>query len=128
MGRERKVTMELYKTNIEKPHEQEILDKLVSFLVAKISPEKIVLFGSRARGDHRDDSDYDFLVIMNIIENKIAFTSNLYSELWDRNDLPENVDFLAITSERYDELKDCVGYVYKTIDREGIVLYEKQLP
>lgn len=35
------------------------------------SPSKIVLFGSRARGGARDDSDLDFLVIEKHVESKL---------------------------------------------------------
>lgn len=38
---------------------KEIVDKIVDFL----HPTRIYLFGSRARGDHRPDSDYDIVVI-----------------------------------------------------------------
>jgi predicted nucleotidyltransferase len=37
---------------------------LVERLVAAANPERIILFGSRARGDHRPDSDFDVLVVM----------------------------------------------------------------
>lgn len=35
------------------------------------SPARVVLFGSRARGDARDDSDLDFLVIESEVESKL---------------------------------------------------------
>jgi len=38
------------------------LDEIVARLVATFQPMRIYLFGSRARGDARPDSDYDFLV------------------------------------------------------------------
>jgi uncharacterized protein len=42
---------------------QEALDALVSRLVAALDPQMIWLFGSRARGDARPDSDFDLLVV-----------------------------------------------------------------
>jgi len=39
---------------------QDVLDRLVSFY----RPEAVYLFGSRARGDDRADSDYDLLVVV----------------------------------------------------------------
>lgn len=44
--------------------EQWILDEVVHRLAEAFPIEKIILFGSRARGDTHEDSDYDFLVIM----------------------------------------------------------------
>lgn len=43
--------------------EQEALDALVSRLVSALDPQMIWLFGSRARGDARPDSDFDLLVV-----------------------------------------------------------------
>jgi predicted nucleotidyltransferase len=38
---------------------------LVDRIVAKYSPEKIILFGSHATGNTSNDSDVDLLVVMN---------------------------------------------------------------
>ncbi len=43
--------------------EDEALQGLVARLVAKLDPQAIWLFGSRARGDHRPDSDFDLVVV-----------------------------------------------------------------
>jgi uncharacterized protein len=43
--------------------EQAALDAVVARLVAELDPKTIWLFGSRARGDHRPDSDFDLLVV-----------------------------------------------------------------
>lgn len=37
---------------------------LVRRILAAVRPERIILFGSRARGDHRPDSDFDVLVVL----------------------------------------------------------------
>jgi predicted nucleotidyltransferase len=100
------------------------LNRLVSFIVSTISPKKIILFGSRARGDHSEDSDYDILLIIDKSFKRIDLISSLYSAL-RQTDLTKNVDFLTISSDRYDELKSDVGYIYKTIEREGKVVYIK---
>ena len=38
-----------------------LLGELVRAIVAEVDPEQVVLFGSRARGDEREDSDVDLL-------------------------------------------------------------------
>lgn len=45
------------------------IDAVVDTLVAAARPEKIVLFGSHARDDARDDSDLDLLVIEGQVSN-----------------------------------------------------------
>ena len=42
---------------------EEILDEMVHTLVREIAPEQIYLFGSRARGIARPDSDIDLLIV-----------------------------------------------------------------
>ena len=44
--------------------QERILEEIRDRLVRELSPQKIVLFGSRARGDAREDSDYDLLIVM----------------------------------------------------------------
>jgi uncharacterized protein len=44
-------------------NEQAALDAVVARLVAELDPQAVWLFGSRARGDHRPDSDFDLLII-----------------------------------------------------------------
>jgi uncharacterized protein len=44
-------------------NEDQALQGLVDRLVAALDPQAIWLFGSRARGDHRPDSDFDLLVV-----------------------------------------------------------------
>jgi predicted nucleotidyltransferase len=42
------------------------LAELVRRLVDGLNPQQVFLFGSRARRDHRPDSDFDFLVVTNV--------------------------------------------------------------
>lgn len=44
--------------------EEAMLDEIVRRLVETLKPERIYLFGSRARGDTHPDSDYDLLVVV----------------------------------------------------------------
>jgi len=41
------------------------IENIVKQEVIKIDPQaEVILFGSRARGDFKDDSDWDFLVLL----------------------------------------------------------------
>jgi predicted nucleotidyltransferase len=101
-----------------------ILDQIVSLITSKTSPERIVLFGSYARGDNTENSDIDILIIIKNLINERKITGALYRALLDEN-ITIPVDFLAIDYEKYNKLKDKIGYIYKTIEREGKVIYGK---
>ena len=40
-----------------------LLDRMIRTIVDEVDPEQVILFGSRARGDARPDSDVDLLII-----------------------------------------------------------------
>ena len=44
---------------------QEVLDEIIQRIVQVADPEKIILFGSAARGKMGPDSDVDLLVVVN---------------------------------------------------------------
>ena len=50
-------------TAITSGNDEPPLHQMVETIVREISPEVIVLFGSRARGDARPNSDVDLLVV-----------------------------------------------------------------
>lgn len=41
-----------------------LINAICDRIVEKINPLKIILFGSRAHGTHRKDSDLDFLIVL----------------------------------------------------------------
>ena len=40
-----------------------IIDKIVDVIIKSADPDKVILFGSRAREDYGRGSDYDFMVV-----------------------------------------------------------------
>jgi len=48
------------------------IQKMVERIVAQFRPEKVILFGSQARGDAGPDSDVDLLVVMPVQGSKRA--------------------------------------------------------
>ena len=101
-----------------------VIDQIVELITSKITPERIVLFGSYAKGEHKENSDVDILIIIKNLENERKITGLLYKELLNSN-ISISVDFLAIDYDKYNALKDKIGYIYKTIDKEGRILYGK---
>ncbi|WP_442577687.1 nucleotidyltransferase domain-containing protein [Mesorhizobium sp. ASY16-5R] len=60
-------------------NEADALAELVDRLVAALDPQMIWLFGSRARGDARQDSDFDLLVVA---KRHGAFGSDDYEKVY----------------------------------------------
>ncbi len=101
--------------------EPEKIQKAVELLRDAAHPRKIILFGSHARGDAREDSDVDFLVVEAKIESRLDEWGRLRSAL---SPLRIPVDIVLITEDVFDEWKDYPGTVYYAANREGKVLYE----
>ena len=93
-----------------------IFEQIVTFITSKISPEKIILFGSYARGDNKESSDIDILIILKNLKNERKITGLLYKALLNEN-ISIPIDFIAIDYNKYNLLKNKIGYIYKTIER-----------
>lgn len=90
-------------------------------LVAAVDPLEIIAFGSRARGQHRPDSDLDLAVILDVPENQAFCT--IPDDIFDGIRMP--VDLLPIAKERYDRFRPWLNSVHRNIEQEGIRLYER---
>jgi hypothetical protein len=53
--------------------ETEALDAVVRRIVDIVDPVSVWLFGSRARGDHRPDSDFDLLVVTKVEDGEAGY-------------------------------------------------------
>ena len=51
--------------------EKQILQKVTEIIQTELHPNKIILFGSRAKGSFHKQSDFDFAVDVNEPDNKI---------------------------------------------------------
>jgi predicted nucleotidyltransferase len=103
--------------------EQETIQKIISIIVKEISPEKIILFGSRAKGNMHKDSDYDICVLKTGIENIRKVKHKLYYDLYDAK---EAIDLVVNTPEKFEILKEDKYLVYKNIYQDGVILYERR--
>ena len=101
-----------------------VLKQIVTLITSKLSPESIVLFGSYARGDNNEKSDIDILILIKNLGNERKITGLLYKALLNEN-ISTPIDFLALDFDKYNDLKNKTGYIYKTIEQEGQILYGK---
>ena len=88
--------------------------------LAEFNPEKIILFGSYARGNWDEESDIDIIVVY---QTEKKFMDRL-EELYMKWNLPKAVDILAYTPDEFtDMMKD--NYFLKQAVKEGIIIYER---
>jgi len=99
--------------------EQEIVRRIVE----ASQPDKVVLFGSRARGDARPDSDYDVLVIKDSAEPRYRRSVPLYRA---PTGLFANVDLLVYTPTEVKEWEAVLQAFITTAMREGKAVYERR--
>jgi predicted nucleotidyltransferase len=99
--------------------EQNILS-LVSQVVALAQPQRIILFGSAARGEWRKDNDLDLLVVVPEKAPRKAILDRLNTQL-DRRNFP--CDVLLTTPSRLARFSRQPGLIYYEILREGREVY-----
>ncbi|MGH9847974.1 MAG: nucleotidyltransferase domain-containing protein [Blastocatellia bacterium] len=97
-----------------------ILADTIKQVVAAAQPEKIVLFGSAARGTMGPDSDLDLLVIKRGKFNRHRVTTAIYRELSGEI----AVDAIVVTPEEVERYRSSHCLVICQAMREGKVVYE----
>jgi len=102
--------------------DKKILDKIIEAVLTVIIPDKIILFGSQARGDALPDSDYDILIIKSGIENERKIAQSIYRIFVDF-DTPIGVDIIVKTPESVEKNRQMIVSVVKEALKEGIVIY-----
>jgi predicted nucleotidyltransferase len=98
-----------------------VLHEIVRRLIDAYQPERIYLFGSKARGDAGPDSDYDLLLVVpddappERRDGKLA-----YRVLWDTG---AAADVIIWERSRFERRSRVVCSLPATVLREGRVLY-----
>lgn len=97
------------------------LPTIVERIVHRFAPVRIILFGSRARGQARPDSDLDLLVVLPEAPDRRRAAVEIMRVL---RDLPVSKDIIVTTPEHLAQRGQVNGLVYKTALAEGKVIYE----
>ncbi|MCL4844883.1 MAG: nucleotidyltransferase domain-containing protein [Bryobacteraceae bacterium] len=99
------------------------ISHMVDAIARRFSPARIILFGSYARGDAREGSDVDLMVLFDAVEDPRVMASEIYSYLAGQYKLPK--DIIVSTTARFERYRNIVNTVYWPASREGKVLYER---
>ena len=100
--------------------DQGTLDDIVGRIVEVAAPEKIILFGSAARGTMGRNSDVDLLIIKRGTDLR-KLTGQIYRRL---HGVGAAVDAIMVTPDDVERYQDTHALVIKPALREGKVVYE----
>lgn len=105
---------------IDRQLEQDIINRIT----AAYDVQKIIVFGSRARGDYREDSDIDIFVVApgaygtDRSEIAVKIGSSLYG-------IPISKDLFVEDAQTFDNAAEIFGSPEYMIEREGVIIYER---
>jgi predicted nucleotidyltransferase len=98
------------------------IEEIAQRIAEAFHPWRIVLFGSRARGDSRPDSDVDLMIEMDTtaspIDRAIAVRTLFGLRTW-------SLDVVVYTPQEVERLRHVNGTLASVIDAEGRVVYER---
>jgi predicted nucleotidyltransferase len=98
---------------------QDVLDEIIRRIVEVCHPEKIILFGSAARGAMGRNSDIDLLVVK-AGAHRLNLTGEIYMKL---HGVGAALDVVVVTPEDVDRYRDSHALVIAPALREGRVVY-----
>jgi uncharacterized protein len=99
-----------------------LIEHITRRVVRQFRPQRVILFGSHARGEAGPDSDIDMLVVLPVDGSKREKRIEIRLAL---RDLHAATDIIVTTPEEYAWRKDIVGTVEYPAAHEGRVLYER---
>ena len=105
------------------PGADERIARMTRRVVEEFDPLRVILFGSRARGDARPDSDVDLLVVFPHLDNPRQ-TAIQVAEALGGFGIPKDV--VVTTPDEIARRGHLIGTVLEPALREGKVLYERQ--
>jgi predicted nucleotidyltransferase len=100
----------------------DVIEQMVRIIVERFRPERIILFGSHARGTARPDSDVDLLVVMPVKGSKREKMIEIGVAL---QEVPAAKDVIVTTPEDFEWRKEIPGTIERPAALEGKVLYAR---
>jgi uncharacterized protein len=103
-----------------KPVNHEVLEEIIRRVVETAQPERIILFGSAARGEMGPNSDVDLLVVKRGRYDRGGLTEKIYLNL---HGVGQAVDVIVVTPEQVEKLRNTHWTVIAPALREGREVY-----
>ena len=103
---------------VHNPSISEITNRIVNAL----HPHRVLLFGSRARGDAQPDSDFDLMIEMDTELRPLERARRVYGLFGPRR---WSMDVVVYTPQEILEHRRYRNSLIHAIEREGQVLYAK---
>jgi len=100
----------------------ETIDYIVKTIVEKIKPHKIYLFGSQARGDATQESDFDIVVIADM-EGPRHLRNREVRFLFPMR--PFGLDVFVYKPEEFEKQKEYISSISYVAAKEGRILYDR---
>lgn len=108
------------------PITDRLIKEVINIIVKEMDPKEVILFGSRARGTARADSDLDFLIVQDRPPVAGETRRQQLARLWRRLAyLPVSQDFLVYTPEEIEEWRHTKNHVIARALQEGKLVYER---
>jgi predicted nucleotidyltransferase len=104
---------------------QAILDEIIRRVVEVAAPDRIILFGSAARGEMGPDSDVDLLVVKSGVAHRRRLAQQIELGLFG---VPVPTDIIVVTPEDIEAYGDRVGTIIAPALREGKEVYAAAAP
>jgi uncharacterized protein len=99
---------------------QESLDEIIRRIVEVAAPDRVILFGSAARGEMGPHSDLDLLIIKSGDYNSIEMAQQIGRNL---RGVGYAADLVVATPQVIERYGNSIGLVYRPALREGQVVY-----
>lgn len=101
---------------------QVTIAEMVRRIVERFHPERVILFGSHARGTAGPQSDVDLLVVMQAQGSKRRCAVEIHGLLAGMG-IPKDV--IVVTPEEFEAYRDAPGTVIRTAWQEGKILHDR---
>ncbi len=108
------------------PKTEKITREMSAIIVAAVNPKRMILFGSRAKGTPRSDSDLDFLIVQDQPFSPPSTRRQQMARIWRLlAHFPISQDLVVFSEEEVEKWRHTRNHVIARALREGTVVYER---